>query len=447
MHHFVKSLQFLPWLVLLLLPTSVFAAPMLSRPPKGHRENNSSIDIGSSLGKDVKILFYPQTLDHFNYQPESYALFNQKYLISFKHWGGAKAKSPIRTAIGKYIADELILKEYGQHFKALLHRFYGDSIPFGMSMKEAVKNVSARGYFSSAQAIADYAELILHLKNKLNAHYSPVIVFGGSTYPHIVLGALASSAIVRFFDNIVSSSHCYYAIVSKEFKSHMFSPSYPAFLKNLCSPLKSTRKLKDFLQHVYSLAAMYNVPTISNICDAINNGGQEMDVLDRVSAGILSFPGAQTKCQSLNWQVIYDIDTILGWAWQTCSEMVIPMEDNTGKDSMFPSKIFDLKKFIKKCKAKYNVMPRPHWVTTYYGGHDIQLILKRLGSNIIFSNGLKDPYSVGGIIAIYTQNGTHTMDLLAAQEDDPKWLVHQRELEVANMNEWLKKYYNDLDQS
>ena len=47
-------------------------------------------------------------------------------------------------------------------------------------MKEVVKNESVRGYFSSAQALADHAELILHLKNKLDAHYSPVIVFGGS---------------------------------------------------------------------------------------------------------------------------------------------------------------------------------------------------------------------------------------------------------------------------
>ena len=100
--------------------------PILRRPSKNHIDNNSSIDVGSSLDKDVKILFYPQTLDHFNYQPESYSLFKQKYIISFKHWGGAKAKSPMLVYLGdeaplaNNIADELILKEYAQHFKALL---------------------------------------------------------------------------------------------------------------------------------------------------------------------------------------------------------------------------------------------------------------------------------------------------------------------------------------
>lgn len=47
-------------------------------------------------------------------------------------------------------------------------------------MKEAMKNETTRGYFSSAQAIADYAEILLHVKKQFSAHYSPIIVVGGS---------------------------------------------------------------------------------------------------------------------------------------------------------------------------------------------------------------------------------------------------------------------------
>jgi len=61
----------------------------------------------------------------------------------------------------------------------LQHRYYGKSIPFG-SRKEALRNASTLGYFNSAQAIADYAEIIIHVKEKLDAKYSPVIVIGGS---------------------------------------------------------------------------------------------------------------------------------------------------------------------------------------------------------------------------------------------------------------------------
>ena len=47
-------------------------------------------------------------------------------------------------------------------------------------MKAAMKNESTRGYFNSVQAIADYAVVLLHVKKKLSAENSPVIVIGGS---------------------------------------------------------------------------------------------------------------------------------------------------------------------------------------------------------------------------------------------------------------------------
>ena len=47
-------------------------------------------------------------------------------------------------------------------------------------MKEALKNESTRGYFNSAQALADYAAVLLHVKKNLSAENSPVIVIGGS---------------------------------------------------------------------------------------------------------------------------------------------------------------------------------------------------------------------------------------------------------------------------
>ena len=122
--------------------------------------------------------------------------------------------------------------------------------------------------------------------------------------------------------------------------------------------------------------------------------------------------------------------------------MVIPI--GRGNDTMFEPDPFILSSYIEQCKSIYGVPPRPHWVTSYYGGHvciltylhkllisralvevlyyanillvamlfsqilkqtflkfygifqDIKLILHRFGSNIIFSNGLRDPYSTGG---------------------------------------------------
>ena len=52
---------------------------------------------------------------------------------------------------------------------------------------------------------------------------------------------------------------------------------------------------------------------------------------------------------------------------QTCSEMVIPI--GIGNDTMFEPIPFNLTRYAEGCKEQYGVSPRPHWVTTYYGGH------------------------------------------------------------------------------
>ena len=79
------------------------------------------------------------------------------------------------------------------------HRYYGQSIPFGNdSLKPG--NPELSGYLSSEQALADYAELLTHIKATVDgASTSPVISFGGSyggmlaawfrvKYPHICDG-------------------------------------------------------------------------------------------------------------------------------------------------------------------------------------------------------------------------------------------------------------------
>ena len=59
------------------------------------------------------------------------------------------------------------------------HRFYRKSVPF-ISRKDALKNATLRGYFNSGQALADYAKILLHIKENLSAEMSPIIVVGAS---------------------------------------------------------------------------------------------------------------------------------------------------------------------------------------------------------------------------------------------------------------------------
>lgn len=59
------------------------------------------------------------------------------------------------------------------------HRYYGKTMPFG-SAEETLKNASTLGYLNAAQALADYAAILLHVKEKYATKHSPIIVIGGS---------------------------------------------------------------------------------------------------------------------------------------------------------------------------------------------------------------------------------------------------------------------------
>ncbi|KAL6199820.1 hypothetical protein ACLB2K_029602 [Fragaria x ananassa] len=442
--------------------------------------------------KDFQTFYYNQTLDHFNFRYDSFSTFQQRYLINSKHWGGANISAPILAYLGEEdsIDSDLpiigFLPENAIHFQALQiyieHRYYGKSVPFG-SREVAFKNASTRGYFNSAQALADYAEILIHVKKQLQAEHSPVIVIGGSyggmlaswfrlKYPHIALGALASSAPILYFDDIVPPDTGYYSIVTKDFReasetcyqtikkswSEIDSiASTPGGLSILskkfqtCRPLNKSSELKDYLDTMYSSAAQYDRPPrypVTVVCGGIDGASSTDDTLTKIFAGVVAYTGNRS-CYVNPPRNLTETD--VGWAWQTCSDMVIPI--NVSNDTMFPPYKFDIDEYTKDCIATYGVPPRPNWVTTYFGGHDIKLSLSRFASNIIFSNGLRDPYSIGGVlenisdsvVAVYTKNGSHCLDILTSNHiTDPDWLVNQRKTEVRIIKGWIAKYYADL---
>ncbi|KAH6836714.1 Serine carboxypeptidase S28 family protein [Perilla frutescens var. hirtella] len=494
--HILHLLLFLP--LFLQISVSTNKIPRLSLRHKDaltfRKRDDSSLSSSTINSDDFQKYYYQQTLDHFNYAPQSYANFTQKYFVNSKYWRGPNSTTPIFAYLGAEQPLDLELVNYigiindnAPSFQSLSvfieHRFYGESVPFGRSMEEAMKNETIRGYFNSAQALADYAQILLHVKHKFSAHSSPIIVVGGSyggmlaswfrlKYPHVALGALAISAPILYFDNIVPPRRGYFSIVSKDFMEASQScyetikkswaeidwiASIPGGLSILsqrfrtCSQLNSSEELKDFLVEIYAVAAQYDYPpgSVKMMCEGIDGAPAGTDLIGRVFAGVVALTGNST-CYDTSMDD-YSSEISMGWNWQTCSEMVMPISE-VKNNTMFEASAFNLHQFIKNCEKSYGVSPRPHWITTYYGGHDIRLVLKRFGSNIIFSNGLKDPYSSGGVledinesvVAVTTLNGSHCVDIAPALETDPEWLIAQRNIELINIEAWLAKYYADL---
>ncbi|KAL5226938.1 hypothetical protein ABZP36_015203 [Zizania latifolia] len=490
----------LPLLLFLGFLPSVASAVALPRFPGPHARPRRGVGAaGAVRGYDYETRYFRQRLDHFSFREaeEGEGFFEQRYLVGRAgEWAGAGG--PIFFYCGNegdiawFAANSGLVWEAAPRFAALVvfaeHRYYGESMPFG-SKEKAYNNSKSLAFLTAEQAIADYAVLLTNLKRNLSSDGSPVVLFGGSyggmlaawmrlKYPHISVGAVASSAPILQFEDIVPST-IFYDLVSNDFKRESLScfqtikESWKALedqgngqdglLKlsktfHLCQTLKTTGELSDWLSSAYSYLAMvdYPIPSeflmplpanpIKEVCRNIDNQLDGTSNLERIYAGVniyYNYTGT-VDCFDLN----DDPHGMGGWDWQACTEMVMPMSYSEDM-SMFPTYKFDYSSYGEDCINSFGVRPRPQWITTEFGGHNISLVLERFGSNIIFFNGLLDPWSGGGvlknisdsIVAIVAPLGAHHIDLRPATKEDPGWLVSLRESELDIISGWLSDYY------
>jgi lysosomal Pro-X carboxypeptidase len=169
---------------------------------------------------------YETLLDHFNFIEDR--TFSLRYLVNETF--SENERSPIFFYTGNEAKIEDFVDITGFMWRAAEelrgivvfaeHRFYGESFPNDFELN--------RGYLSIEQALADFADLLIQINPN---NQRPVIVFGGSyggtlaaymrmKYPHLVIGALASSAPVMEFPNLVPCD-IYYRIITSVFKTSL----------------------------------------------------------------------------------------------------------------------------------------------------------------------------------------------------------------------------------
>ncbi|KAJ0612179.1 putative lysosomal Pro-Xaa carboxypeptidase [Helianthus annuus] len=156
-------------------------------------------------------------------------------------------------------------------------------------------------------------------------------------YPHIVYGALASSAPILYFLGLTPENG-YAVVVSKDFNSTSTS-CYNTIREswfeidrvaaqsnglstlsqtfNTCLPLNTSQDLKDNLESWYKFVAQYDNPRanyLPTFCNATNRAGANTYVLDKIMAGFSALLGKEC---------IYISDLGLqkyhGWHWQKCT--------------------------------------------------------------------------------------------------------------------------------
>jgi len=133
------------------------------------------------------------------------------------------------------------------------------------------------------------------------------------------------------------------------------------------------------------------------------------------------------------------------WDWQWCTEHSMPFTSGTDKDMFYPpTGPFDPVQVAKECKAQWGVEPNPFWARITYGG----LKGLRLGlRNVVFSNGLLDPWSAGGVldtrgfhssvVKVLIPHGAHHLDLMFSHKDDPADVVIARKVELKHIAKWI----------
>ncbi|XP_010629189.2 lysosomal Pro-X carboxypeptidase isoform X2 [Fukomys damarensis] len=435
-------------------------------------------------------------VDHFGFNnPKT---FKQRYLISDKHWqrdgGSILFYTGNEGDIVWFCNNTGFMWDVAEELKAMLvfaeHRYYGESLPFGA---DSFKDSRHLNFLTSEQALADFAELIRHLKRTIpGAGDQPVIAIGGSyggmlaawfrmKYPHVVVGALAASAPIWQFEDLVPCN-VFMKIVTADFRksgpncSESIRRSWDAINRlsktgsglwwlaqalHLCSPLTldDVQHFKEWISETWVNLAMVDYPYESNflqplpawpikvVCQYLKNPNVSDSLLLQnifQALNVYYNYSGQAKCLNISETATSRLG-ILGWSYQACTEMVMPFCAN-GVDDMFEPFLWNLKQFSDECFNQWGVRPRPSWITTLYGGRNISS-----HSNIIFSNGDLDPWSGGGVtkdisdtlVAITIPEGAHHLDLRANNAYDPASVLSARSLEVRHMKQWIRGFHDN----
>lgn len=456
--------------------------------------------------QNTSLHWYDQTIDHFSWAPtfSGEQTFKQRYFVYDRYW---KPGGPIFFYCGNEANVELyvnatgLMWENAQSFGAALvfaeHRYYGKSIPFGDA---GLKHLH---YLTMEQALADYAQLIGFLRKSWASPTSAVIGFGGSyggmlaawlrmKYPGAVDGSIAGSAPILAFHGEAKdygSGEQFWQVVTRDATAEAGSAAgcsanvrrtWPTLFETgatqqgrdklaiafrLCgdNPLKTAadvNRLALMQLNAWDTMSMGNFPYPSNylvfqqthdptvllpaypVRAACEHLGGDIpnseDLLDRMREATGVFYNASHTAQCFELPDDPNFDGI--WDYQWCTEL-LPQETyftRDGRNDMFWAVEENMTAIRQHCNRSFGVEPRETWIATEFAG-------TAGASNIVFSNGLYDPWSSGGVvknvsdsvIAVIIPEGAHHLDLFFTNPLDPPSVTEARRVELAEVKKWI----------
>ncbi|XP_011160113.1 putative serine protease K12H4.7 [Solenopsis invicta] len=443
-------------------------------------------------GKDIVEGWITQPLDHFNHRDNRTWSMRYKENSLFLKNGG-----PILIMIGGeweitdgYLQGGLMYEigvKYGGLMYYTEHRFYGQSKP--------TKDISSENlqYLNADQALADLAYFIETKKKEKNLEKSTVIVVGGSyagnmaawarlKYPHLIQGALASSAPVQ----AKADFYEYYEVVTKSLGRHsekcvenvkiafasveeLLAKQSGAielkYLFNLCEvpDINSASDLGYFmnmLSEIFAGIVQYDKiekgeTNIATLCH--NMTGEHLgSPLQRLAHVFLMYQKDQHKCvdvsynnfvktyRNVSWDSLAATSIMRQWYHQTCTEYGYFQTTNSDK-SIFGT-LFPLDYYVNLCIDLYGDYNNGKWLDSrvkrtniMYGGQLPDL------RNVIFTNGDIDPWHSLSVLhdlnafspAIFINGSSHCRDMLSDVATDPDDLKKARAKIRSIIGKWI----------
>jgi pimeloyl-ACP methyl ester carboxylesterase len=440
--------------------------------------------------------FITQFVDHYAWSNQTYQQRYFKYDQWYKPGGPIFFYNGNEDTVSIYANWTGTMWENGQAFNALLifaeHRYFGESMPCPGGFLEC------GDYLATEQAMADFASLITALKEEYTDS-GIVVTFGGSyggmlsawmrmRYPSLVAGAIASSAPIGCMAPTYDKES-YWAVVSRDATAAGgAAPNCSNNVHQALLDITAMIQTPSGAQTVQQLLHLCVTPTAN---DGDTLGYFVQAAFDSMAMGNYPFPtyyisGApgfpapawpmRVACDFLAdtaptpegriaalYNAIGVMDNITGtaacyntsgnnpsvfseiWDFMVCTGALIneqPYFPATGPpaDMFLPQPAWPRSKMDAYCQSTYGKTPR--WGELYMS---LGLDAIPASSNIIFANGLLDPWHSGGvlqnvsdsILALIIPEGGHHLDLFFSTPQDPPSVVAVRHEQLANIQRWI----------
>jgi hypothetical protein len=156
--------------------------------------------------------------------------------------------------------------------------------------------------------------------------------------------------------------------------------------------------------------------------------------------------GANATVSSGDWSGVGTGNDGSSWDFETCSLLIERISTNNISD-MFLPRAFSLDWLMVHCKSRFNIQPQPRLLADLWGFDEHRL--PHVTDHIVFTNGLNDGWSAGGIVqnisdtllAFNAETGAHHSDLShnwPSSSDTPDVLL-MREQVASVITGWIEQ--------